>query len=162
MRARRVSCVALLTTGSLLGAACGGVGGIRPSFPPFQTAEIDTVAAPPSRTIGAVSAAVIAHGLSVAWAAPDEGYLETRWYDMDNRVSVSRPGPSDVTRTIRLRFWADSLANGSTLLTSEAVYLRMLDPSQPERDLEVMAPPGHPGRVILDDILTAVEKRGGS
>lgn len=159
---RRASCVGGLIAVSLLGTGCAGVGGIRPSFPPLQAAEIDTIATPPSKTIGAVSAAVIAQGLSVQWAAPREGYLETKWYDTDRRVSVSGPGPSDVTRTVRLRFWVDSLAGGRSLLTSEADYLQTLDPSEPDRDLEVMAPPGHPGRVILDDILSAVEKSGGS
>ncbi|HKI96481.1 MAG TPA: hypothetical protein VJ992_14425 [Gemmatimonadales bacterium] len=144
-----------------LASACAGVGGVRPTFAPLSNAVVDTVNGNPTPVIIAVSAQVTANGLQIAWSSPREGYLETGWYDTDSRQPVSGPGPQNNTSVVRLRFWADSLLGNRTQLTAEAVYERILDPSRPERDLEEMVPPGHPGRVLLDGIIRGVQDRSG-
>ncbi len=161
MAGHRLVRVAAGAAAIVAAAACAGVGGVRPTFAPLSNAEVDTVNGNPTPVIIAVSAQVTAEGLQIAWSSPREGYLETGWYDTDARQTVAAPGPTNNTSVVRLRFWADTLLGDRTQLTAEAVYERTLDPSQPERDLEEMVPPGHPGRVLLDDIIRGVKERSG-
>jgi len=134
-------------------AACGG--GVRPYLTPLPGAWIDTIPRAPDAVINSLITAVTGEGLRIRLASPAEGYLETDWYD----VVAQAPGgeyTSDPHRVVRMRFFADPLAADETRLASEAVYRRSIDPSLPERENEVLVPPGHQGEVLLQQILATV------
>jgi hypothetical protein len=138
---------------------CGSIGA-RPYLTPLPDAIHDTIPARPSAVIGELQTLVIGEGLIVRVSSPAEGFLETEWYDVDRRGTVG--GRLDPRRIVRMRFFADEASSDLTLLTSESVTLRALDPSIPERQNEVMVPPGHPGSQILERILIALRNALGS
>lgn len=136
--------------------ACGA-GNVRPFYGPLPAAASDTIAGEPARLILELERLAAVEGLRVARASPEEGYLETDWYDVDAR----RPGGRYTLhprRIVRLRFFADDVGGGKTALASEAVYRRSIDPSVPVRETEVMAPADHPGAEILERLLDAVRR----
>lgn len=142
----------------LVAQACGAAN-IRPFFTHLPDAVIDTVRADADAVIRQLAQQSAAQGLRVARASPEEGYLETDWYDIEAR----RPGGRYTfhpTRVIRLRFYADPAGAGDTQLASEVVYRRTIDPSLPVRETEVMAPPEHPGTALLMRILEPLGRAG--
>ncbi len=84
-------------------------------------------------------------------ADPAEGYLESSWYDLGRRATVSGRA-RDLDQVVKLRFFADPTA-GRTRLAAECVRRFAYDPSEPERDLERMVPDSTPGHVLLDSII---------
>jgi hypothetical protein len=136
-------------------AACGA-SGIRPRYLPLPRAEVDTLAGQPDSVIDALAAAVVAEGLSVARASAVEGFLETRWFDLTLHRSVSGR-TLHPNRLVRLRFFTDLVAPDRTQLVAEAATRVSVDPSLPEREAEMMAPPDHPGRALLDRVLARVK-----
>lgn len=138
---------------------CGSIGA-RPYLTPLPDAITDSVRAAPADVIRQLQTYVLGEGLAVRVSSPTEGYLETEWYDVDRRGPVG--GSLDPRRIVRLRFFADDVGGDRAALTSEAVTLRSIDPSIPERQNEVMVPPGHPGSQILDRILIALRNELGA
>jgi hypothetical protein len=134
--------------------ACGSIGA-RPYLVPLPEARIDTLPAEPDAIISAAQAFVVGEGLTIRVSSPAEGYLETDWYDT---VTQSPGGGSslDPRRAVRLRFFADRLGDDQTRLASEAIMRRFVDPSLPERQNEIMAPPGHAGAELLTRVLSAL------
>jgi hypothetical protein len=144
---------------AVLGAACGA-GSIRPSYAPFEGARVDTVNAGPAAVIQEIVARVTAERMSPQFSSPAEGYMETQWYDVIDQKSGAFDR-SDPTRYILLRFWADSIGQGKSRVTSEAVYKARPDPSIPPRDQEMLVPPGHAGDRLLRAVMAGVKERFG-
>lgn len=144
---------------AVLGAACGA-GSIRPSYAPFEGARVDTVNAGPTAVIQEIVARVNEERMSPQFSSPAEGYMETQWYDVIDQKSgaFDRSQPD---RYILLRFWADSIGEGKSRVTSEAVYKTRSDPSVPPRDQESLVPPGHAGARLLEAVMTGVKQRFG-
>ena len=138
--------------------ACGSIGA-RPYLTPLPDAVTDTLPAEAAAVIIQIQTLAIGEGLEIRVSSPAEGYLETEWYDVDRRGSVG--GSLDPRRIVRFRFFADELGTTGTALHSEAVTLRSIDPSVPERQNEVMVRPGHPGDQILQRILIALRNWSG-
>ena len=155
----RRSTLAGLAAVAILGAACGA-GGIRPSYAPFEGARVDTLNAGPAAVIQEIVARVNAERMSPQFSSPAEGYMETQWYDVIDQKSgaFDRSQPD---RYILLRFWADSIGEGKSRVTSEAVYKRTSDPSVMPRDQEMLVPPGHAGDRLLRAVLASVKERFG-
>lgn len=107
----------------------------------------------PASLVAAFDSVVRARGLGVLAEAPLEGWLETRWFDLDERRSVAEPF-RNFDRVVKLRFRVDRV-QGKTRVIAECVLRTAWDPSVPERDRERMAPEGHEGRLLLEDILKA-------
>jgi hypothetical protein len=100
-------------------------------------------------------------GLEIQLSSSREGYLETKWYD----TSAGRAGGKrtrDPHSVVRLRFFASSIGEELTELTAESVMRHTLDPSLPERENERMVPEDHPGELLLNRVLTAVEEHFGA
>jgi len=135
----------------LVVAACASFGGIRPQERPIEGAVQLTVQPAPVPLVMALDSVVRARGLAVAAEAPSEGYLETRWFDLEARRSVPDPF-GNFDRIVKLRFRVDPV-QGKTRVIAECVLRTAWDPSVPERELERMAPEGHAGRVLLEEIL---------
>lgn len=145
----RLSAVALV-------AACGSAV-VRPSFRPFPNAPVDTIPGDADRVVTAAAARIAQRGLEIRLNAPREGYLETRWFDLVARRSVAIG--ADPNRVIRLRLFADPVTPRATLLTIEALYRRTLDPSIPEREAELMVPPGTPGDSLARNVISEVKRQ---
>jgi hypothetical protein len=139
---------------ALAASACGAVN-VRPYLTPFPDALVDTVQADPSIVLQAVADQIGAQGLSIHVLALDEGFLQTRWYETvpDTAAGEHLDG---LDRRVRLRFFADPIGERQTQLTSEAVTLRVIDPSLAEREREVILPPDHPGGRLIRRILEAL------
>jgi len=137
----------------VLASACGSV---RPHLRPLPGAPTDTVQVEASRLITMLGAALLSEGVRLRVSSPEEGYLETHWYDVARRRPVSERTrtPHDV---VRFRFFADPLSEEETVLVSEGVYRLTLDPSVPVREREVLVAGDHPGREMLERIWAMVQ-----
>jgi hypothetical protein len=142
----------------LLAAAACKATAVRPYITPFPDAPTDTLQAEPDDVIIELAGLVTAEGFQVRRVSAEEGYLETGWYDIVSRAAAGSYG-SDVERLIRLRFFVDPVNPLLTQLVSEAVMRRTLDPSLPERQAEVLVPPGHDGDQVLTRIREALRAR---
>ena len=131
-------------------------GTTRPAFRPFPQALTTVLNAVPDRVIGESSGWLTAEGLHVEWASPQDGYLETEWFDTKTRQSVANPASS-----VKIRCWADPDAPGKTRLTVEPVYRPVYDPSRYERDLELVVPMGQDGYRIAERLLGALRDKFG-
>lgn len=140
-----------LALAGLAAAACARLGGVRPRFAPIPGSISVQLEAQPDEVIGAAGRELQAAGLSVAVADAPEGYLESSWYDVERKATVS-PRARDLAQVVKLRFFADPTA-GHTRLAAECVRRIAYDPSEPERDLERMVPDSSPGRALLDSIV---------
>jgi len=155
----RRSTQAALAGAVVIAAACAA-GGVRPPYEPFPEARVDTINAAPPAVIQEVSARVNAENMRPNFVSPEEGYLETQWFDVvEQRSGVTDRGNAD--RVVLLRFWADSLEGGRTRLTSEAVIRGRPDPSLMPRDQEMSVPPGHAGDRIRDRVISGTKERFG-
>ena len=138
--------------------ACGA-SNIRPWTVPFPEARVDTVDVEAASLIERLNSYVTNTGLEVTRISPEEGFLETRWFDLATRRS--RKSGGDPERVVRMRFWADPVMPGRSVLISEVVYLQSLDPSLLPRDAETLAPPDHAGHILMTEILEAVLENSG-
>jgi hypothetical protein len=136
---------------SFAAVACPNLGGVRPRYGPVPGSVALELEAAPDAVIAAAARDVAAAGLRVARAAANEGYLETAWFDLGTRRSVTAEA-RDLDRVVKLRFFADPTA-GKTHLAAECVRRIAYDPSLPPRDLERMVPDSTPGRVLLDSLI---------
>jgi len=136
-------------------AACARLGGVRPRFAPIEGSVSAELEAQPDEVIGAAARELEAAGLRVAVTDAPEGYLESSWYDVGSKRTVSARA-RDLDRVIKLRFFADPTA-GHTRLAAECVLRIAEDPSEPERDLERMVPDSSPGHVLLDSIMARLK-----
>ena len=142
-------------------AACSPVTA-RPAFQPFPEAVVATVNAPPARVAAAAAEWLTGAGFTVIRTSPQDGYVETAWYDTLTKATHRGSGDMPhLAATIKLRCWADPDVPGRTRLTVEPVYRPRYDPSRSERDLEaaVAAPPD--GHGIAQRLLQAITKQYG-
>ena len=150
-----------LGLGALAVAAVACASGVRPGYNPFPQASVDTVSATPSQAIQELAQGLGREAISVQWTSPEEGYLESMWYDIVSRQSgqTDRNNPE---RSVKFRFWADPVGTDRAVITAEAVTWRTTDPSIAiERQKEMLVPPGHVGEQILQRLLSGLRERYG-
>ena len=134
----------------------------RPGFMPYPQAQVSIIDAPATRLVPEMVGWLSSQGLQVQWSSPEDGYVETAWYNVRTHASVFGDAePGDLLNTVKLRCWADPNVPGKSQLTVEVVYRPTLDPSRPERDLEVIAPHGSDGDQIASQLTDAMKKRFG-
>ena len=155
--ARTRSRAALIATAIGL-AGCASLGGVRPYYGPVPGSVTLLFATSPDLTTRAAAEEAQHAGLAVQWISPAEGYVETQWFNVTTRVSRTSPDLGDLDHSVKFRFFADPTA-GKTRLVAEAVTSYAVDPSRPQRELERMAPEGHPGREVLTQILDRLKRR---
>src|SRR2546425_11209042 len=129
---------------ALLAAACNPAT-TRPVFMPLPEAPSVVLYARPPRVAAEVQTWLVAQGLKVEVASVQDAYVETAW-----------------SGTFKIRCWADPDAPGKSRLTVEAVYRPVLDPSRPERDLEVLVPPAHEAAKLVDRMIGELKKKLGT
>jgi hypothetical protein len=123
-------------------------------------AVIDTLSGPPDVVIRELQARIAAEGVGVHTFEVVDGFLETDWITIvPEENSGANLEPHE--RVVRFRFWADAIVGQRAKLTSEVVHRRTLDPSLPERLVEIMVPPEHDARKILERVLGAVRQQFG-
>jgi phosphoribosylformylglycinamidine (FGAM) synthase-like enzyme len=128
---------------------------VRPVYGPLPGSITLLLDAAPDVVIVAAQHEVRAAGLAVASVAADEGYLETDWYDVVAKRTVSARA-EDFDHTVKLRLFADPTA-GRTRFVAECVVRIAYDPSQPERDLERMVPDSTPAHALLDSLIARLK-----
>ena len=134
----------------------------RPGFFPLPQAPSAVLDAPAARVVPEASGWLVNQGLKIQWSSPQDGYVETAWYNVRTRVSVYGDAEAgDLLDTVKIRCWMDPNVSGKSQLTVEAVYRPMLDPSRPERDLEELAPQGSDGYRLAQQLLDAMKQRFG-
>lgn len=161
-RSRCQSAFPPIRLSALLLSACTPITS-RPAFLPYPQALVAIVEAPPPRIVPEAMGWLASQGLRVEWSSPQDGYVETAWFNVRTRNSMTGTGdPGDLLDTVKLRCWVDPNAPGKSQLTVEAVYRPMLDPSRPERDLEVIVPQGSEGHRIAAQLIEAMKQKFGS
>ena len=137
----------------LLGAC--GANNIRPRLHAKTDAVLDTIPGIPEVVLDSLRTEVSDRGFKVSRVSLVEGFLETSWFDLDNdRAGGTYTRHPD--RVIRLRFFAEPTSLERTVLRSEAVFRRTLDPSVSGDVAEQMVPINHPGDSLLQQILDTV------
>lgn len=136
------------------------MGGVRPRLEPAPFAILAEARYSADATVAVLDSAVRARGLQISASSPAEGYLETGWFDAVSR-SPANGSLDTYTRVVRLRFFVDPVM-GRTRVIAECVRRIAFDPSTPERDLERMVPGNHPGRALLDTLISLVSVPGDS
>lgn len=148
---------------ALLLAACNPASA-RPGFAPYPEDLAVLLTGPVPALTSAVGGWFESQGIHTEWISPEDGYVETTWYDTDARRSTSGSGDiATLQTTFKVRVWIDPDAPGKSKMTVEAVYRPTLDPSRGERDLERTAPPGSGGAVLVQRLVDEMQgKFGGS
>lgn len=139
--------------------ACGA-GGVRPWFDPFPEAQLDTVSVPANTAATLIGELLASEGVEVKYIRPDEGYVETRWFDVQTAHTASSTG-LETDSTVRLRFWINPVTPTESEILGEAAKRRVIDPSLPERETEVPVPPDHSGEKLVKRILAMLKQRTG-
>jgi len=134
----------------------------RPAFLPYPQALVAIVDAPAQRVVPEAMGWLTSQGMRVEWSSTRDGYVETAWFNLRTRQStMGEADPGDLLATVKIRCWADPNIPGKSQLTVEAVYRPVLDPSRPERDLEVIVPQGSDGYRIAEQLIEAMKQRFG-
>ena len=129
---------------ALLAVACTPTT-TRPPFSPVPEALHAVINAPPADVVREAQARLVAETIPVHFVSLQDAFLET----------------GEFAGTHRLRLWADPDAPGKARVTIEAVYRPAEDPSRTRRDLERAAPPGSPGQLRAEQLLTALKDKLG-
>lgn len=136
--------------------ACGGAN-VRPYYAPLPLAEVDTLRGDPPQIVDYLTEALRADSIQLHVVSTEEGYVESRKFDVRPLVEGSTRVP--ISAVIRLRFWIDPIGDGETQVTAEAVTERTVDPSLPQREREVVVPTGHAGLALLQRIREDLRNR---
>jgi hypothetical protein len=139
-------------------AGCAGLGGVRPNYSPVPGSVAFVLEALPDAVTRAAAEEIQHAGLQLQYSSAAEGYVETQWFSLTTRASSLEPDMHDLEHSIKMRFFCDPTA-GKTRVVAEAVTSYAIDPSRPTREMERMAPEGHPGREVLTQILDRLKRR---
>ncbi len=134
-------------------AGCRGLGGVRPRIVPLPGSVVRTVEISADSATRALAVALAARNVPVTAVAPAEGYVESAWYDLEDRAPRA-PDGRRLESIVKLRFFADPTA-GRTRVVGEVVWRLLVDPSVPERELERVVPEGHAGRTLLTEVMVS-------
>lgn len=114
----------------------------RPSFVPQPEAAHAEVQLPIDTATVRLAAAFRADSLPVSKIRPRDGFLETPWFDAATlQATAKRPVGQGV---VKVRGWVGPAKPSFSAYEIEAVYLPLVDPSRPPRELEVVLPSEHP------------------
>ena len=125
----------------------------RPSFLPEPSAVTTELELGVPQATRALALALHADSIPVRRTEPDDGWLESDWFDARTLLPTAarRLGPN----VVKVRAWVvparplHSNPDHSTI-TIETIYRPLADPSRTDRELEQQVPTTHPiaGRVV--------------
>jgi len=122
----------------------------RPAFAPMPEALHAVINAPPERVTQFADSLLRADTIGVRFVSLRDAFLET--------AEFAGVPPH------RVRLWADPdvpRKARKARVTIEAVYRPIEDPSRTTRDLERASPPGSPGQLRAQQLLTALKDKLG-
>ncbi len=111
----------------------------------------------------ALAVALDADSIPVSRTEPEDGWLETPWFDATTmRPTTRRPiGPE----VVKVRAFVTPGRPNWSVIDVETVYRPLADPSALGRDLERQVPVGHPAAVrvkaVLDSLLREYGEESG-
>lgn len=129
---------------------------VRPSFPPVTgaaQAELDLE----QKSATTVLADVLrSDSLPVTRVVPQDGYIETAWFDA--RTKQVWRGRKLGGNVVQIRAWVDPTRTGFSKLTVETVYRPLADQSVAPRELDRQVPEDHPVGKRVAEIVTQLAK----
>jgi hypothetical protein len=131
----------------------------RPSLMPVPdavTTEWDLFV---PQAMRALALALDGDSIPVSRTEPDDGWLETPWFDATTLAPTdARPIGENV---VRLRAWAEPSRPNHSAVTVEVVYRPVADPSREGRALEQQVPITHPIAVRVGVVLARLNEEYG-
>ena len=131
----------------------------RPTFTPLPTATSAEVELDIPAATRALAEALATDSIALASIKENDGYIDSGWLDAATlEHTTRRPVGSAV---VRVRAWVNPAREFWSELVVEAAYRPMVDPSRPDRELEVPLPTDHPlQRRIAGTLRRLIEKYG--
>lgn len=125
----------------LLAAACFPTT-TRPHLTPMVEAPVTEIELFVPAATRALAVALDTDSLPVSRTEPDDGWLETPWFD----AVTLQPTSARVVgiNVVKIRAFVEPGRANHSLITVETVYRPLLDPSRDGRDLERHVPAEHP------------------
>ncbi len=131
----------------------------RPSLTPVPDAVVTEWDLFPPQAMRALALALDTDSIPVSRTEPDDGWLETPWFDATTLMPTSaRPIGANV---VRVRAWAEPSRPNHSAVTVEVVYRPVADPSREGRALEQQVPITHPIAVRVGIVLAKLNKEYG-
>lgn len=128
----------------------------RPDLLPIPGSERVEIELPVPAATRALAVALDGDSIPVARTEPDDGWLETGWFDIATmRPTTRRAVGLDV---VKVRAFVDPGRPDHSVLQVETVYRPLLDPSTPERELERQVPTGHPVAARVKAVLDSLAR----
>ena len=145
----------------VLATACNPVSS-RPAFTPYPEDQAVLLTGAVPDLTAQVASWLASQGIHTEWVSPEDGYVESTWYDTDTRQNTDGTGDIGAMQvTFKVRVWLDPDAPGKSRMTAEAVYRPLADPSRTERDQERAARPGSGGAVLVQELIDEMRKKFG-
>jgi hypothetical protein len=143
---------------ALLVAACYPTT-TRPSLTPLPEAAVAEWELFVPEAMRTLALALDADSIPVSRTEPDDGWLETPWFDAATlRPTTRRPLGEGV---VRLRAWADPARPNHSAVTVEVVYIPAADPSREGRALERQVSVAHPVAQRVALVMARLSKEYG-
>ena len=131
----------------------------RPDIVPVPGAEQVELELTVPQATRALAVALDGDSIPVARTEPDDGWLETPWFDIATlRPTSHRAVGLDV---VKVRAFVDPGRPNHSVIHVETVYRPRLDPSDLERELEQQVPRGHPVAARVKAVLDSLGKEYG-
>jgi hypothetical protein len=128
----------------------------RPFFPPVTGAAQAELGIEQKSATEALADVLRSDSLPVTRVVPQDGYIETEWFDArTKRVWHGRRLGQDV---VQIRAWVDPTRTGFSKLTVETVYRPLADASLSPRDLDRQVPEENPVGKRVTEIVTELAK----
>ena len=142
----------------LLLAACRATTA-RPSFTPFPAATSAEVELDIPAATRALAEALASDSIALAAIKENDGFIDSGWLDAATlEHTAKRPVGESV---VRVRAWVNPSREFWSELVVEAAYRPLVDPSRPDRELEIPLPTDHPlQRRIAGTLRKLIEKYG--
>lgn len=114
----------------------------RPAMTPVPSASVAEWELFVPEATRALALALDADSIPVSRTEPNDGWLETPWFDARTLKPTTRRPLGD--ETVRLRAWIDPSQPNHSAITVEIVYRPAADPSRDGRSLERQVNAAHP------------------
>jgi hypothetical protein len=129
----------------------------RPSFGPLPAAEEAVVDLDVSKATTLLAEALTADSIPVSRIEPQDGYLETPWFNASTGTpSTERPLGDSL---VRVRGWVNAYGKERGSIRAETAVRPLANPSLPSRELDQQAPPDNPAAVRVARVLAHLARR---
>ena len=146
----------VVAVGVMLSGACYPATS-RPGFPPVPEAATREVELAIPEATQQLAIAFDAEKVPVRRTEARDGWLETDWFDVQTLKPTKARHLGD--QVVKIRAWIDPAKPNYSLVTVEAVYRPLADPSRDERSLEREVPNDHPVAMRIFRILDSLARK---